>query len=67
MRYGVSSPVRTVEDATGLAAALERDLGGADRRIRFRRLEIASVCRDLDLPVTVAERGGGPLRRALGG
>ena len=29
--------------------------------------EIASVCRDLDLPVTVAERGKGPLMGALGG
>ena len=29
--------------------------------------EIASVCRDLDLAVTVAERGKGPLMGALGG
>ena len=29
--------------------------------------EIASVCRDLDLPVTVTERGSGPLKGALGG
>ncbi|QEN15613.1 NAD(P)/FAD-dependent oxidoreductase [Mycolicibacterium sp. ELW1] len=60
--------VRTVEDAAGLAAALK------DRPKRvlivgsgFVGSEIASVCRDLGLPVTVAERGKGPLRGALGG
>ncbi|AQT81289.1 FAD-dependent oxidoreductase [Mycolicibacterium litorale] len=60
--------VRTTEDAAGLAAAL---------KVRPKRVlivgsgfvgsEIASVCRDLDLPVTVAERGRGPLMGALGG
>ncbi|MEZ0358145.1 NAD(P)/FAD-dependent oxidoreductase [Mycobacterium sp. SA01] len=60
--------VRTVEDAAGLAAALK------DRPKRvlivgsgFVGSEIASVCRDLGLAVTVAERGKGPLRGALGG
>lgn len=60
--------MRTVEDAAGLAAALK------DRPKRvlivgsgFVGSEIASVCRDLGLPVTVAERGKGPLRGALGG
>lgn len=60
--------VRTVEDATGLSAALH----GNPRRVLivgsgFVGSEIASVCRDLDLPVTVTERGSGPLRGALGG
>jgi NADPH-dependent 2,4-dienoyl-CoA reductase/sulfur reductase-like enzyme len=60
--------VRTVEDAADLAAALK----AKPRRVLivgsgFVGSEIASVCRDLDLPVTVAERGSGPLRGALGG
>ncbi len=60
--------VRTVEDAGGLSAALK----AKPRRVLivgsgFVGSEIASVCRDLDLPVTVAERGSGPLRGALGG
>ena len=60
--------VRTVEDAAGLAAALK----ARPRRVLvvgsgFVGSEIASVCRDLDLPVTVAERGSGPLKGALGG
>lgn len=60
--------VRTVEDAAGLAAALKT----RPRRVLivgsgFVGSEIASVCRDLDLPVTVAERGKGPLMGALGG
>ncbi|WP_167105385.1 NAD(P)/FAD-dependent oxidoreductase [Mycobacterium sp. DL592] len=60
--------VRTVEDATGLAAALR----ARPKRVLivgsgFVGSEIASVCRDLDLPVTVAERGKGPLMGALGG
>ena len=60
--------VRTVEDAAGLAAAFK----ARPRRVLvvgsgFVGSEIASVCRDLDLPVTVAERGSGPLRGALGG
>ena len=60
--------VRTVEDAASLAAALK----ARPRRVLvvgsgFVGSEIASVCRDLDLPVTVAERGSGPLKGALGG
>jgi NADPH-dependent 2,4-dienoyl-CoA reductase/sulfur reductase-like enzyme len=60
--------VRTVEDATCLAAALK----ARPKRVLivgsgFVGSEIASVCRDLDLPVTVAERGKGPLMGALGG
>ena len=60
--------VRTVEDAAGLSAALQT----RPKRVLivgsgFVGSEIASVCRDLDLPVTVAERGSGPLRGALGG
>ena len=59
--------MRTVEDATGLSAALE----GRTARVLivgsgFVGSEIASVCRDLDLPVTVTEQGSGPLRGALG-
>ena len=64
---GVHS-VRTVEDAAALAAALK----ARPKRVLivgsgFVGSEIASVCRDLDLPVTVAERGAGPLMGALGG
>ncbi|MBV8789489.1 MAG: FAD-dependent oxidoreductase [Mycobacterium sp.] len=60
--------VRTCDDAAGLAAALK----GRPRRVLivgsgFVGSEIASVCRDLDLPVTVAERGKAPLVGALGG
>jgi len=60
--------VRTVEDAAALAAAL----AARPKRVLivgsgFVGSEIASVCRDLDLPVTVAERGKGPLMGALGG
>ncbi len=60
--------VRTVEDAAGLSAALQ----ARPRRVLiigsgFVGSEIASVCRDLDLAVTVAERGSGPLKGALGG
>ena len=60
--------MRTVEDAAGLSAALQ----ARPRRVLiigsgFVGSEIASVCRDLDLPVTVTERGSGPLKGALGG
>jgi NADPH-dependent 2,4-dienoyl-CoA reductase/sulfur reductase-like enzyme len=60
--------VRTVEDAAALSAAL----AARPRRVLvvgsgFVGSEIASVCRDLDLAVTVTERGSGPLRGALGG
>jgi len=60
--------VRTVEDAAALAAAFK----ARPQRVLvvgsgFVGSEIASVCRDLDLPVTVAERGKGPLMGALGG
>ena len=60
--------VRTVEDAASLAAALK---AGPNRVLivgsGFVGSEIASVCRDLGLNVTVAERGKGPLMGALGG
>lgn len=60
--------VRTVEDAAGLAAALKaRPTRVLIVGSGFVGSEIASVCRDLDLPVTVAERGKGPLMGALGG
>ncbi|OBH88159.1 NAD(P)/FAD-dependent oxidoreductase [Mycobacterium sp. E2989] len=60
--------VRTCDDAAKLAAALK----ARPRRVLivgsgFVGSEIASVCRDLDLPVTVAERGKAPLTGALGG
>lgn len=60
--------VRTVADAAGLSKALQ----ARPRRVLiigsgFVGSEIASVCRDLDLPVTVTERGSGPLKGALGG
>ncbi|MGZ4515052.1 MAG: NAD(P)/FAD-dependent oxidoreductase [Mycobacterium sp.] len=60
--------VRTCNDAAKLAAALK----ARPRRVLivgsgFVGSEIASVCRDLDLPVTIAERGKAPLAGALGG
>lgn len=60
--------MRTCDDAAKLAAALRQ----RPRRVLivgsgFVGSEIASVCRDLDLPVTVAERGKAPLVGALGG
>lgn len=60
--------VRTCDDAAKLAAALK----ARPRRVLivgsgFVGSEIASVCRELDLPVTVAERGKAPLAGALGG
>ena len=59
--------VRTMEDAARLAAALK----ARPRRVLvigsgFVGSEIASVCRDLDLAVTVAEREKGPPMGALG-
>ncbi len=60
--------VRTCDDAAKLAAALRE----RPRRVLvvgsgFVGSEIASVCRDLGLPVTVAERGKAPLAGPLGG
>jgi NADPH-dependent 2,4-dienoyl-CoA reductase/sulfur reductase-like enzyme len=60
--------IRTSADAAKLSAALQ----DRPRRVLivgsgFVGSEIASVCRDLDLPVTVAERGKAPLVGALGG
>lgn len=60
--------VRTCDDAGRLQAALRE----RPRRVLivgsgFIGCEIASVCRELDLAVTVAERAGGPLVGALGG
>lgn len=60
--------LRTSDDAAAIRAALQ----AGPRRVLivgsgFIGSEIASVCRDLDLPVTVAERGAAPLVGALGG
>ena len=60
--------LRTSDDAAKLQAALVAKPGrvliiGAG----FIGSEMASVCRELGLNVTVAERGGGPLVGALGG
>jgi NADPH-dependent 2,4-dienoyl-CoA reductase/sulfur reductase-like enzyme/ferredoxin len=59
--------LRTAEDAT----RLRRRLTGAGRVLvigaGFTGSEIASVCRHLGRPVTVAERGAAPLVGALGG
>lgn len=60
--------LRTCDDAAALQAALR----AGPRRVLivgsgFIGSEMASVCRELDLPVTVAERAGGPLVGALGG
>lgn len=60
--------LRTLEDA----ARLRQALAARPRRVLilgagFTGSEIASVCRELDLPVTVVERGPAPLISALGG
>ncbi|WP_211881708.1 FAD-dependent oxidoreductase [Pseudarthrobacter albicanus] len=60
--------LRTREDATALRQLLARH----PRRVLvigagFIGCEVASVCRELDLPVTVAEAGPAPLLAALGG
>jgi NADPH-dependent 2,4-dienoyl-CoA reductase/sulfur reductase-like enzyme/ferredoxin len=60
--------LRTREDA----ATLRRLLAGRPRRVLvigagFIGCEVASVCRELGLPVTVAEAGPAPLVAALGG
>ena len=60
--------LRTSDDAARLQAALR----AGPRRVLivgsgFIGSEMASVCCELGLPVTVAERGGGPLVGALGG
>jgi NADPH-dependent 2,4-dienoyl-CoA reductase/sulfur reductase-like enzyme/ferredoxin len=59
--------LRTRDDAAGLRRRL------ADRPQRvlvigggFTGCEVASACRDADIPVTVAERGPAPLSGALG-
>jgi NADPH-dependent 2,4-dienoyl-CoA reductase/sulfur reductase-like enzyme/ferredoxin len=59
--------LRTRDDAAGL----RRRLAGRPRRVLvigggFTGSEVASACRDQDIPVTVAERGPTPLRGALG-
>ncbi|WP_030452457.1 FAD-dependent oxidoreductase [Herbidospora cretacea] len=60
--------LRSAKDAAGLRAAL----AAGPRRVLilgagFTGSEIASVCRELGLPVTVVERGPAPLVSALGG
>ncbi|MFD7443970.1 NAD(P)/FAD-dependent oxidoreductase [Streptomyces sp. NPDC059909] len=60
--------LRTRDDA----AALHRRLRAGPRRVfvigaGFTGSEIASACREQDIPVTVAERGSAPLVGALGG
>jgi NADPH-dependent 2,4-dienoyl-CoA reductase/sulfur reductase-like enzyme/ferredoxin len=59
--------LRTRDDAAGL----RRRLAGRPRRVLvigggFTGCEVASACRDADIPVTVAERGPAPLSGALG-
>src|SRR5215472_16801387 len=60
--------LRTSDDAAGLRRRLDARPGrvlviGAG----FTGSEVASVCRERDLPVTVVERGPAPLAGALGG
>jgi NADPH-dependent 2,4-dienoyl-CoA reductase/sulfur reductase-like enzyme/ferredoxin len=60
--------LRTSDDA----ARLRRRLAAGPRRVLvigggFSGSEIASDCREMGLPVTVAERGAAPLAGALGG
>jgi NADPH-dependent 2,4-dienoyl-CoA reductase/sulfur reductase-like enzyme/ferredoxin len=59
--------LRTRDDAAGL----RRRLADRPRRVLvvgggFTGCEVASACRDADIPVTVAERGPSPLSGALG-
>jgi len=59
--------LRTRDDAAGL----RRRLADRPRRVLvigggFTGSEVASACRDQDVPVTVAERGSAPLVGALG-
>ncbi|GAA4250360.1 FAD-dependent oxidoreductase [Dactylosporangium darangshiense] len=60
--------LRTRDDATGLRERLAQRpgrvlvIGGG-----FTGSEVASACRDQDLPVTLVERGSAPLVGALGG
>ncbi|MFF4696285.1 NAD(P)/FAD-dependent oxidoreductase [Streptomyces chattanoogensis] len=60
--------LRSRDDADRLRAALA---AGPDRVLvigaGFTGGEVASVCRDLDLDVTVTQRGSAPLLSALGG
>ena len=54
------------------ASRLRQRLAGGPRRVLvigagFTGSEVASICRELDLPVTVAEQGPAPLVAALGG
>ncbi|MEV0622715.1 FAD-dependent oxidoreductase [Nonomuraea sp. NPDC050404] len=63
--------VHTLRDARD-AARLRQALAAGPRRVLilgagFTGSEIASVCRELDLPVTVVERGPAPLGNAMGG
>lgn len=63
--------VHTLRDARD-AAGPRRALAAGPRRVLilgagFTGSEIASVCRELDLPVTVVERGPAPLYSAMGG
>lgn len=60
--------LRTSDDA----GRLQRTLAAGPRRVLvvgagFTGSEVASVCRQLDLPVTVVERAAAPLAGALGG
>ena len=60
--------IRTRDDA----ARLRERLAAGPRRVLiigagFIGSEVASICRELDLAVTVAERGEAPLVGALGG
>ncbi|MFN8590641.1 MAG: FAD-dependent oxidoreductase [Thermomicrobiales bacterium] len=60
--------IRTLDDAAGLRARLA---AGPNRVLivggGFIGSEVASVCRELGLAVTLAERGPAPLAGALGG
>ncbi|MFI9612110.1 NAD(P)/FAD-dependent oxidoreductase [Streptomyces sp. NPDC052023] len=60
--------LRTCDDA----ARLQQELAARPSRVLiigggFIGSEMASVCRELDIPVTVVERGSAPLVGALGG
>ncbi|MEV5956084.1 FAD-dependent oxidoreductase [Streptomyces sp. NPDC051987] len=65
--HGVHT-IRTRDDA----AQLQKELAESPSRVLvigagFIGSEVASVCRELDIPVTVVERGAAPLVGALGG
>ena len=61
---GVLHPAHRAPMRAAAGRAGRRTAACADHRLRLHRLEVASVCRDLGLDVTVAERGPAPAVRS---